>query len=80
MHLQFEEKNTPPKEFNNRQIISKGFLNEISIQYFLLGGTFVYLQIERRRWTGKESQEITRRDWNIITQGNSMTQEFADFL
>ncbi len=36
MHLFFEEKNTLPKEYNNRQLISKGFLNEITIQDFPL--------------------------------------------
>jgi len=34
MHLFFEEKSTSPKEYNNRQLISKGFLNEITIQDF----------------------------------------------
>jgi hypothetical protein len=80
MHLFFEEKNTPPKEYNKRQLISKGFLNEITIQDFPLRGKFVYLHIKRRRSTDKESQEIIQRDWNIIAQGTSMTQEFADFL
>jgi len=80
MHLFFEEKNTPPKEYNNRQLISKGFLNEITIQDFPLRGKFVYLHIKRRRWTDKESQEIIQRDWNIIAKGTRMTQEFADFL
>ena len=58
MHLFFEEKNTPPKEYNNLQLISKGFLNEITIQDFPLRGKFVYLHIKRRRWTDKKSQEI----------------------
>jgi hypothetical protein len=80
MHLYFEEKNTPPKEFNNRQLVSKGFLNEITIQDFPLRGKLVYLYIKRRRWTDKESQAIIQRDWNIIAQGTRMTQEFADFL
>ncbi|WP_366184737.1 transposase [Flavobacterium ovatum] len=80
MHLFFEEKNTPPKEFNNRQLVSKGFLNEITIQDFPLRGKLVYLYIKRRRWTDKESQAIIQRDWNIIAQGTRVTQEFADFL
>jgi hypothetical protein len=55
MHLYFEEKSTPPKEYNNRQLISKGFLNEITIQDFPLRGKFVYPIIKRRRWTDKQS-------------------------
>jgi hypothetical protein len=73
MYFFLKEKNTPPKEYNNRQLISKEFLNEITIQDFPFRGKFVYLQIERRRWTDKESQEITRRNWNIIAQGKQMT-------
>lgn len=80
MHLFFEEKNIPPKEYNNRQLISKGFLKEITIQDFPLRGKFVYLHIKRRRWTDKLSHEIIQRDWNIVAQGTRMTHEFADFL
>ena len=80
MNLYFEEKSTPPKEHNNRQLISKGFLNEITIQDFPLRGKFVYLHIKRRRWTDKQSLEIIQRDWNLTAQGTRMTQEFAAFL
>lgn len=80
MHLYFEEKSAPPKEYNSRQLISKGFLNEITIQDFPLRGKFVFLHIKRRRWTDKQSQEIIQRDWNIVAQGTRMTYEFADFL
>ncbi|MFT5252632.1 MAG: hypothetical protein ACI87N_001648, partial [Flavobacteriales bacterium] len=30
MYFFLKEKNTPPKEYNNRQLISKEFLNEIT--------------------------------------------------
>ena len=62
MYFFLKEKNTPPKEYNNRQLISKEFLNEITIQDFPFRGKFVYLHNKRRRWTDKESQEKTRRD------------------
>jgi hypothetical protein len=42
-----QEKNTPQKECNNRHLISKGFINEISIQDFPLRGKFVYQHIKR---------------------------------
>ncbi|UFH36939.1 ISAon1 family transposase N-terminal region protein [Flavobacterium acetivorans] len=80
MHLFFEEKNTPLKEHNNQQLISKGFLNEVTIQDFPLRDKFIYLHIKRRRWTDKQSQEIIQRNWNIVAQGTRMTQEFAAFL
>lgn len=34
LHLYFEEKAKPPKEFNNIELVSKGFTDEISIQDF----------------------------------------------
>ena len=80
MHLFFEEKSTAPKGYNNRQLISKGFLNEVSIQDFPLRGKLVYLHIKRRRWTDKQSQEIIQRDWTLVAQGTRMTHEFAAFL
>jgi hypothetical protein len=42
LHLYFEEKNNPSKEFNHLQLASKGFLNEIMIQDFPLRGKFVF--------------------------------------
>ena len=80
MHLFFEEKSIAPKEYNTRQLISKGFLNEVTIQDFPLRGKLVYLHIKRRRWTDKQSQEIIQRDWTLVAQGTRMTHEFAAFL
>ena len=80
MHLFFEEKNTSPKEHNSKELVSKGFLNQITIQDFPLRGKLVYLHIKRRRWTDKQSQEIIQRNWNIVAQGTRMTNEFAAFL
>lgn len=53
LNLYFEEKVKPPKEFDVLELISKSFLDEITIQDFPLRGKFVYLHIKRRRWTNK---------------------------
>jgi hypothetical protein len=42
LHLCFEEKTAPPQEFNTLELVSKGFLNEITIQDFPLRGKFVF--------------------------------------
>jgi hypothetical protein len=47
--------------------MSKGFLDEITIQDFPLCGKFVYLHIKRRRWTNKTNGEIIKRDWTLVT-------------
>lgn len=80
LHLYFEEKIKPPKEFNSFELVSKGFLDEITIQDFPLRGRFVYLHIKRRRWTNKANGEIIKRDWTLAAKGTRMTQEFAAFL
>ncbi|WP_339921437.1 transposase [uncultured Flavobacterium sp.] len=80
LHLYFEEKTNPPKEFNAVELVSKGFLDEITIQDFPLRGKFVYLHIKRRRWTNKTTGEIIKRDWLLVAKGTRMTQEFAAFL
>lgn len=80
LHLYFEEKAKPPKEFNALELASKGFLDEITIQDFPLRGKFVYLHIKRRRWTNKTNGEIIKRDWQLVAKGTRMTQEFAAFL
>ena len=38
LHLYFEEKIKPPKEFNTLELVSKGFQDEITIQDFPLRG------------------------------------------
>jgi hypothetical protein len=80
LHLYFEEKSKPPKEFDIVELVSKGFSDEITIQDFPLRGKFVYLHIKRRRWTNKSTGEIIKRDWQLVAKGTRMTQEFASFL
>ena len=80
LHLHFEEKAKPPKEFDSLELVSKGFLDEITIQDFPLRGKYVYSHIKRRRWTDKTTGEIIKRDWQLVAKGTRMTHEFASFL
>jgi hypothetical protein len=79
-HLYFEKKANPSKEFDTVELVSKVFLDEITIQDFPLRGKFVYLHIKRRRWTNKPNGEIVKRNWNLVAKGTRMTHEFAAFL
>ncbi|TVQ17077.1 MAG: hypothetical protein EA361_03155, partial [Bacteroidetes bacterium] len=45
LHLYFEEKNIAPPEHTSRELISKGFHNEVTIQDFPLRGKNVYLGV-----------------------------------
>lgn len=80
LNLYFEEKSEVPQELNSRQLISKGFHNEITIQDFPLRGKLVFLHVKRRRWTDKQTNEILQRDWDVVAKGTRMTNEFASFL
>ncbi len=80
LHLYFEEKITPPKEFNTLKLLSKGFQDEIIIQDFPLRGKLVYLHIKRLRWTNKSKGGIIKRDWVLVAKGTRMTEEFSAFL
>ncbi|MEN2436831.1 transposase [Weeksellaceae bacterium A-14] len=80
LHLYFEEKNTVPKEFSSRQLQSKGFHQEITVDDFPLRGKAVKLHIKRRRWRDMKSGKPLQRDWNLISKGTRMTQDFAEFL
>jgi hypothetical protein len=78
--LYFEEKVKPLKEFDALELVSKGFLDEITIQDFPLRSTFVYLHMKRRRWTYKTTGKIIQRDWQLVAKGTRMTHQFAAFL
>ena len=80
LHLYFSEKNVPPKEFRDVELVSKGFYDEITVQDFPLRGKSVFLHIKRRRWTEKKTKQVVKRNWELVGQGTRMTSEFADFL
>ena len=80
VHFYFEERNIPPKEFSEVELISKGFYDEITIQDFPLRGKKVYLHVKRRRWTEKTNKQIVKRNWELVAQGTRLTDEFADFF
>jgi hypothetical protein len=61
LHLYFEAKVKLPKEFDALELVSKGFLDEITIQDYPLRGKFVYLHIKRRRWTNKTTGDHSKR-------------------
>lgn len=80
LHLYFEEQNKSPVEHASKLLISKGFHDEITVQDFPLRGKKVFLHIKRRRWTEKQTNLIVQRDWNLVSKGSRMTEEFAAFL
>ncbi len=80
LHLYFEERNNIHKEKDSHQLISLGFLEEITIQDFPIRGKIVYLHIKRRSWLDKTTKQIVKRNYNLTGKGTSMTREYATFL
>lgn len=80
LHLYLEEKNYDESVKPNDQLLSKGFLPEITIQDFPIRDKRVFLHIKRRRWLNTKTGKIEQRDWNEVAQGTRMTQQFAAFL
>ena len=80
LHIYFCEKNLPPVSANIEKVHSKGFHKEITIQDFPIRGQKVYLHIQRRRWIDIETKKLIERDWNLVSKGTRMTEEFSSFL
>lgn len=80
LHIFFEEKKSPPEEFRDRVLNSKGFLPEITVDDFPIRGKSVKLHIQRRRWLDMKTNETLGRNWELVAKGTRMTQDFAEFL
>ena len=80
VHIYFKEKSDHPVEEKDKELIGHGFYNEITIRDFPLRGKSVFLHIKRRRWKNKKSNEIVKRNWELVAQGSRMTVDFAAFL
>ena len=80
LEIYLTEKNIVPEEFIGKQVESKGFYPERSIQDFPLRERKVFLKVRRRRWRDKENKQELKREWKLIAKGTKYTQEFADFL
>ena len=69
--IYLEEKNVVPEQYSSRETESKGFP---------LRGKKLFLNIRRRRWILKKSNEYISRNWRMVAEGTRMTQDFASFL
>ena len=78
--IYLEEKNVVPEQYVGQETESKGFYDPVVVQDFPLRGKKVFLNIRRRRWILKESNEYICRNWRMVAEGTRMTQDFAFFL
>lgn len=74
------ERNIKPHEFKDRQLVSHGFMEEVTLNDFPIRGKACFLVIKRRRWLDEQTKETVTRDWKLVAKGTRLTQEFATFL
>lgn len=80
LHVYLEEKNYEASDPSKRDLESKGFLPEITIQDFPIRDKRVFLRIKRRRWLNTRTGKVEQRDWQEVAEGTRMTKEFSAFL
>ncbi|QDK80270.1 transposase family protein [Spirosoma sp. KCTC 42546] len=80
LHLYLEEKTYDESAKPKAELLSKGFLPEITIQDFPIRDKRVFLHIKRRRWLNTQTQKVETRDWNQVAKGTRMMTDFALFL
>ena len=80
LSLYLDEKSVIPDEHNEKQLVSHGFDDPVTIQDFPLRQKRVYLVVRRRRWKDKSTGKIYSRTWDLTAMGTSYSKEFAAFL
>jgi transposase len=80
LFLYLDEKSVIPPEYSEKQIVSQGFDEPVTIQDFPLREKSVYLVVRRRKWKDKQSGKIYSRTWDLTAKGTSYSKEFAAFL
>lgn len=75
-----EKKENIPEEAKGKEVIAKGFLNQVEIIAFPALGLPVYLQFKRRRWKNNETEEYYCNQYEFHPPGMKILHEFGDFL
>jgi hypothetical protein len=80
LSMYLDERNLVPPEHNEKQLVSHGFNQPVTIQDFPLRQKRVYLVVRRRKWKDKTTGNIYSRAWDLTARGTSYSKEFAAFL
>ncbi len=80
LSLFLDEKKVIPEEHKDKQLVSHGFSESVTIQDFPLRDKPVYLIVRRRKWKDKQTNKIYSQTWDITANGTSYSKEFAAFL
>lgn len=80
LHLYLDEKSIKPSEHSDKDLISYGFDEAVSIQDFPLRDKSAYLIVRRRKWKDKQTGKIYSKHWDLSAKGSSYSKDFAAFL
>ena len=69
-----------PEAAKGRNVIQKGFVNEVEIIHFPVWGKPLYLKFKRRRWRDKETHVDYLNQYEFHQEGMKLSQEFAEYL
>lgn len=78
--LHLDERKLLPHEHFDKDLVSNGFDEPITIQDFPLRQKRVYLKVRRRKWKDKATGKIYSKNWELTATGTSYSKEFAAFL
>ena len=78
--LYLDERNVLPVEHKDKQLVSNGFDEPVTIQDFPLRQKRVYLVVRRRKWKDKVTGKVYSKTWDLSASGTSYSKEFAAFL
>ena len=78
--IYLDEKDLSEVERKDKHLQSKGFYPPTSIHDFPLRGKSLILHVRRRRWVDMDTGNHFMRDWEVLSKGTRLTEEFASFL
>ncbi|WP_425568821.1 ISAon1 family transposase N-terminal region protein [Ravibacter arvi] len=80
LHVYLKVRNYETSDPAKRDLESKGFLPETTIQDFPIRDKRVFLHVKRRRWLNTRTGKVEQRNWQEVSSGTRMTAEFAAFF
>ena len=80
LDLYLDEGKTIPEELRDKQVVSYGFTDYVTIQDFSIRGYITRLHIRKRKWQEKETGKIYVKSYDLTSEGTQLTKEFASFL
>ena len=80
LDVYLDELKSIPEEIKDKQIVSYGFTDYVTIQDFSIRGYITRLHIRKRKWQEKETGKIYVKSYDLTSEGTQLTKEFASFL